>query len=169
MGAGRHIRVYEADQGVGMTEAEALSFLKGSRSVVKLGTVDAAGDPNVHPVWYCFDSKGPAIYAFVGNGSKKSRNMKKSSSVYFLVDQDRWPYRGVRGKGVARELAAGARTMAIAERILSRYIRKDHPMFAQFVTSVKKRTYVVVEVRPRYFSTWDYGKMPASALSAGLD
>jgi hypothetical protein len=79
-----------------------------------------------------------------------------------------WPYQGVRGKGEAKELAGGKETLAIAEKILARYIKKGHPMFASFIESVRKGSYVVVEITPSYFSTWDYGKMPSDALRAGL-
>jgi nitroimidazol reductase NimA-like FMN-containing flavoprotein (pyridoxamine 5'-phosphate oxidase superfamily) len=151
-----------------MTEAEAKKFLAESRSVVKLGTIDVAGDPNVHPVWYYFELKGPWLYAFVGKNTRKARNIEKRRRLYFLVDQDRWPYKGVRGKGEARELAGGAKTMEIVEKILARYIKKDHPMFVQFLDSARKGSYVVVKITPSYFSTWDYGKMPPNLLRAGL-
>ena len=165
----RRVRTYAADQGVGMTEDEAKRFLAESRSVVKLGTVDASGDPNVHPVWYCFEEKGPALYAFVAKDTKKLRNIEERRRLYFDVDQDRWPYKGVRGKGEPRQLAGGAETMAIVEKILARYVKKSHPMFAHFLDAARKGSYVVVKITPRYFSTWDYGKMPADLLNAGLD
>jgi nitroimidazol reductase NimA-like FMN-containing flavoprotein (pyridoxamine 5'-phosphate oxidase superfamily) len=151
-----------------MTEGEAKKFLAESKSVVKLGTVDASGDPNVHPVWYYFEPKEPALYAFVGKNTKKARNIEKRRRLYFDVDDDRWPYKGVRGKGEAKELAGGDRTLLIVEKILARYIRRDHPMFGQFLDSARKGSYVVVKITPRYFSTWDYGKMPPGLLRAGL-
>ncbi|HEV2225425.1 MAG TPA: pyridoxamine 5'-phosphate oxidase family protein [Nitrososphaerales archaeon] len=151
-----------------MTEAEAKRFLVESKSVVKLGTIDASGDPNVHPVWYYFDAEGLGIYAFVATNSKKARNIERRRRIYFDVDDDKWPYKGVRGKGDARELAGMAQTLAVAEKILARYIKKGHPVFAQFLDSVKKGSYVVVKITPKYFSAWDYGKMPPRLLTAGL-
>lgn len=151
-----------------MTDAEAEEFLTESRSVIKLGTIDDSGDPNIHPVWYCFEPKGQKLYAFVAKNSKKARNIQKRRRIYFDVDSDKWPYKGVRGKGDANELAEGKETLAIVEKILTRYIKKDHPMFASFIDSFRKRSYVVVEINPSYFSTWDYGKMPPTALGAGL-
>ncbi len=167
-GARRPIRTVEADKGVGMTEVEARSFLVQSKSVVKLGTLDASGDPNIHPVWYYFEPKDNSLYAFVAKNSNKHRNMGRRTRVYFDVDDDRWPYKGVRGKGEARELAVGAESLKIVEKILARYIKKEHPMSAQFLDSHRKGSYVVVKIAPRYFSTWDYGKMPTSQLRAGL-
>ena len=152
-----------------MTEAEAIRFLSNSKSVVKLGTIDATGDPNVHPVWYYFNPKRLELYAFVGANTRKDRNIKERGRVYFLVDQDRWPYKGVRGKGKATELVIGTATIALAEKILARYLKKDHPMFAHFVESVKKGSYTIVRISPRYLSTWDYGKMAPQQLLAGLD
>ncbi len=151
-----------------MTEAEAKEFLTESRSVIKLGTIDDSGDPNIHPVWYYFEPKGQRLYAFVAKNSKKARNIKRRRRIYFDVDHDKWPYKGVRGKGEANELAGEKETLAIVEKILTRYIKKDHPMFANFIESARKGSYVIVEITPSYFSTWDYGKMPFTALRAGL-
>jgi nitroimidazol reductase NimA-like FMN-containing flavoprotein (pyridoxamine 5'-phosphate oxidase superfamily) len=150
-----------------MTDAEAQEFLTESRSVIRLGTIDDSGDPNIHPVWYYFEPRGQKLYAFVAKNSKKARNIGKRRRIYFDVDQDRWPYKGVRGKGEVSELAE-AETLAIVEKILARYIKKGHPMFASFIDSVRKGSYIVVEITPSYFSTWDYGKMPSTALGAGL-
>jgi hypothetical protein len=46
------IRTFGAEEGVGMTKSEARKFLAESRFVLKLGTIDAKGDPYVHLVWY---------------------------------------------------------------------------------------------------------------------
>ncbi len=164
----RPLRMYEADRGAGMTFTEAGKFLTKSRSVIRLGTVDDSGDANIHPVWYYYAPKRQKLYAFVGKKTRKARNIEKRHGVYFEVDDDRWPYKGVRGKGEARELAEGREMLAIAAKILVRYVRKGHPMFASFIDSARKGSYVVVEITPSYFSTWDYGKMPPGALRAGL-
>lgn len=164
----RAIRVFAAGEGVGMTMAEAKRFLAESRSVIKLGTVDASGDPNVHPVWYCFEPKGFGLYAMVGTYTKKLKNIEERKRLYFLVDDDRWPYKGVRGKGEARVLPKGQEALAKVEKIVTRYIKKDHPLFEQYHGGVRRGSYVVVRIMPRYISTWDYGKMDRSLLRAGL-
>ena len=166
LGTKRKVRIIAAN-GAGMTGAEAERFLAESRSVIKLGTVDASGDPMVHPVWYCFEP-GRGLYAMVGSGTRKLANIEKRRRLYFLVDDDRWPYRGVRGKGEATVLPKGPEAMAIVEKIVARYIKKDHPLFQQYYGGVENGSYVVVRIAPRYLSTWDYGKMPRSVLSAGL-
>lgn len=165
----RSIRVFEADEGVGMTELEAKKFLTESRSVVKLGTVDSSGDPNVHPVWYYFDPAGCVIYALVGKNTKKARNIDRRNRIYFDVDDDEFPYKGVRGKGIAKAMGRGPETLAVVKKILGRYIKKEHPMYAYFLDSTSKGLYVVFKITPRYFSTWDYGKMPPSQLTAGVN
>jgi nitroimidazol reductase NimA-like FMN-containing flavoprotein (pyridoxamine 5'-phosphate oxidase superfamily) len=54
-----------------MTYAEAEEFLAESRSVIRIGTVDDSGDPNIHPVWYFFEPKGRKLYAFVGRTPRR--------------------------------------------------------------------------------------------------
>jgi nitroimidazol reductase NimA-like FMN-containing flavoprotein (pyridoxamine 5'-phosphate oxidase superfamily) len=168
-GKARPIKVVGADEGMGMTESQAKRFLAESRSVIKLGTMDASGEPNVHPVWYCFEPRDLGLYALVGSSTKKLENIRRTGMVYFLVDQDFWPYRGVRGKGKAEVLPVGEEAVAIVDRMLARYIKKDHPMHAYFTDSTREGRYVVVKIIPRYFSTWDYGRMDRASLSAGLD
>jgi nitroimidazol reductase NimA-like FMN-containing flavoprotein (pyridoxamine 5'-phosphate oxidase superfamily) len=163
------IRTFGAEEGVGMTESEAMRFLDESRLVAKLGTADAKGDPYVHPVWYFFKPSVSKLYVFVEKNSKKHRNIKRRHRVYFDVDDAVWPYKGVRGKGLARVITGKKKTVTLVEKILTKYVRsRDHPIVSSHLDGAKKGVYVVIEITPAYFSTWDYGKIPPKYRDAAL-
>ena len=151
-------KVFAAEKGIGMTEAEALRFLSESTSMIRLGTVDSEGDPNIHPAWFYFDVVSKKLYLFTWKDSKKARNVKMRRRVYFDVDDDRPPYKGVRGKAIARVVPNRAASVSLTQKILAKYIPDSSPLTKSYLTEVEKGDSVVVEVSPLYFSTWDYGK-----------
>ena len=154
------IRTFEIEEGIGMTEAEAQEFLAESTCVLKLGTVDAKGDPYVHPVWYLFEQSVAKLYIFTEKQSKKLQNIKKRPRVYFDVDDVVWPYKGVKGKGFAREVTGKKETVTLVDKILTKYIKsRNHTNFTGHLNSARKGVYSVIEITPTYFSTWDYGKL----------
>lgn len=162
------IRLFEAEQGIGMTEAEVESFLLECNSNLLLGTVDAAGDPNIHPVWYHYDPRRLRLYIFTGKSSSKALNISRKPQVYFDVDDDRWPYKGVRGKGHAKVVIGKEKALALSEKILARYVKRNHPLASAFLNSVERGKSVVIEITPAFFSTWDYHKLPPHLLRNDL-
>lgn len=160
------MRVNEAEAGVGMTEVEAKDYLVGSRSNMLLGTVDAAGNPSIQPVWYYFDPQSLKLYMFTYRKSAKASNIERKNVVYFDVDDDRFPYRGVRGRGYAKEVTDRATALAFLDRILARYIKPGHPVNAMYTNSVGGGKAMVLEITPVYFTAWDMGKLGAEALKS---
>ena len=141
-----------------MTEREARKFLSESKSTLLLGTTNADGTPMIHPVWYYFDSAKTKLYFYTEPELKKATNISARSQVYFDVDSDRWPYKGVKGKGKARVLASKRETLSYGARILAKYVKKGHPMTKSAFEKMKSGGYVVFEIIPAYFTSWDYGK-----------
>lgn len=154
---------FEAEKGIGMSEREARRFLTQSRSTLILGTTDAGGSPMIHPVWYYFDSAKTRLYFYTEPALKKAANIRARSQVYFDVDCDRWPYRGVKGKGNARMIDAKGDARSLASKILARYVKQGHPMMRTVLEKVKAGGYVVFEITPAYFTSWDYGKLVSQA------
>jgi nitroimidazol reductase NimA-like FMN-containing flavoprotein (pyridoxamine 5'-phosphate oxidase superfamily) len=81
-------RVIAAERGIGMTGSEVGKFLLERRSNLLPGTVDAAGDSNIHPVWYDYDPGVNRFSFFTDKGSNKERNISKKSRVHFDVDDN---------------------------------------------------------------------------------
>jgi nitroimidazol reductase NimA-like FMN-containing flavoprotein (pyridoxamine 5'-phosphate oxidase superfamily) len=160
------MRIREAEAGIGMTEAEARDYLAGSRSNMILGTVDGAGNPCIQPVWYYFDSQSLKLYMFTARKSAKAANIGRKNVVYFDVDDDRFPYRGVRGRGHAKEVTDKATALMLMDKILARYIKPGHPVNAMYTNSVGGGKSMVLEITPMYFTTWDMGRIGPEALKS---
>jgi len=153
------LKTFEGEKGVGMSEKEARNFLKESRSTLLLGTSNDDGTPMIHPVWYYFDSAKTKLYFYTEPALKKATNIKKRGQVYFDVDSDKWPYKGVKGRGRAKMVTAKREALSLATEILARYVKKGHPMTDSVLSKIKAGGYVVFEVTPAYFTSWDYGRL----------
>ena len=160
------MRNFEGEKGIGMSEREARDFLTESRSTLILGTTDSDGSPMIHPVWYFFDTARTRLYFYTEPGLKKAANIGRRNQVYFDVDNDRWPYKGVKGKGLAR--VVGARdALPLASKILGKYV-KSKRMADSVLAKVKSGGYVVFEITPAYFTSWDKGKLKSKGLKGAV-
>jgi hypothetical protein len=67
--------------------------------------------------------------------------------------------RGVRGKGTARILKDIDFNISIWEKIMVRYLGNlEDPMAVALKDEPKKGDSIVLEISPKYYSTWDYSK-----------
>ena len=154
-----------------MTEPQIRTFLARSKSTLILGTTNADGTPMIHPVWYYFDWAKTKLYFYTGPTLKKAANIGERSQVYFDVDSDRWPYKGVKGRGRARIVTDKRESLSCAAKILTKYVRKGNPLIKSALDKVKSGGYVVFEITPAYFTSWDYARLvsqQASLDGAGL-
>ena len=149
---------FEGEAGIGMTELQARRFLTQSRSTLILGTTNADGTPVIHPVWFYFDSPKTRLYFYTEPALRKARNIKERSQVYFDVDEDTWPYKGVKGRGKAR-MVSRKEAISIGALILSKYVKKGQPLAKHAMEKLKSGGYVVFEITPAYFTSWDYGRL----------
>ena len=160
------MKVRQAEAGLGMTEVEAKDFFIKSKSNMMLGTIDATGNPCVHPVWYYFDPQSLKLYMFTDRKSAKASNIRRRNAVYFDVDDDKFPYKGVRGRGHAKEVTDETTALSFMGKILARYIKPDHPLTSRYMSGVKGGRDMIVEITPAYFTAWDLSKVGPEALKA---
>jgi len=153
------LKTFEGEKGIGMSEAEARRFLTFSKSTLLLGTTNTDGTPMIHPVWYYFDTDKTKLYFYTEPGLKKATNAKERSQVYFDVDSDKWPYEGVKGKGKARLVTAKGQALDYGAKILAKYVRKGQPLTKSVLQKIRSGEYVVFEITPSYFTSWDYAKL----------
>jgi PPOX class probable F420-dependent enzyme len=153
------MKSFEALNGIGMSERQIRKFLVQSRSALLLGTTNPDGTPMIHPVWYYFDPGKNKLYFYTEPSLLKTRNIKKRSQVYFDVDDDKWPYKGVKGRGRARIITAKGETLALGRKILARYVKKGRPLFKGAFEKMESGGYIIIEVTPAYFTSWDFGKL----------
>jgi general stress protein 26 len=145
--------------GLPLTEQETKEFLTTKVLNVHLGTVDENGDANIHPAWYYYDPSKEKIYVETGAHSKKIDNLRINKNMYFCIDDPNIPYKGVRGKGRVEIHEDVDFNVPIVEKMHVRYLGTlDHPISQQLISATRKGQSVVLEISPKYYSTWDYSK-----------
>src|SRR4029079_2546558 len=116
-------------------------------------------EPNIHPVWYYYDSLKDKIYIETAKASKKLSNIRKNKTVYFCIDEPNLPYKGVRGKGKVTIREDVDFNVPISEKIMIKYRGGlQHPMAIMLLEEVKNGNSGMLEIAPHYYSTWDNGK-----------
>lgn len=145
--------------GVQLSENEIVKFLSESKLNLHLGTIDSDQYPNVHPTWYLYDDSKDVIFVETGKQSKKTNNLKRNDKIYFCIDEGNPPYKGIRGKGDVKILNNPDTNLPIAERIMLKYLGSiDHPMAKVLLENVRNGNSVILEIKPKYYSTWDYSR-----------
>jgi len=156
------LKILNASPGFGapLTEQAIKEFLTSKVLNVHLGTVDDSGDANIHPAWYYYDPLKDKIYIETGKHSKKTDNLKKNKVIYFCIDDQNPPYKGVRGKGTVKISEDINFNIPIAEKIHVRYLGSlENPISKSLLDAVRTGQSVVLEISPKYYSTWDYSNV----------
>lgn len=154
------MKIINAMPGIGaMTKAEVDRFLE-SKLNIQLATIDEMGDPNIQPLWFHYDKGDNRLYVMTRKTTKKIQNVRNNPSVYFSIDDENFPYKGVKGKGTATISEDANEVMPIVEKIHLKYLGTlDHPIAKGNMEAARSGDEVLVEIDPRFFSTWDFGKM----------
>jgi hypothetical protein len=149
----------------GMTREETERFLE-SKLNVQLATIDEKGEPNIQPVWFYYDKDEEKLLMTTSKLAKKTQNLQRRPTIYFSIDYENYddenlPPRGVKGKGTATIVEGDPnRIIPQADRISVKYLGTlDHPVAKMITDGIKKGEIVLVEITPKFFSTWDYSKM----------
>src|ERR671922_64120 len=146
----------------GMTKEEVDKFLAGNL-MLQMATIDKQGEPNIQPVWFYYDKKGEKLLVTTSKLAKKVQNLRNKPSLYFSMDDENFPYKGVKGKGSVTIIADPNRTVSEGEKISLKYLGTlDHPIAKMITEHSKKGDNVLIEVSPKFFSTWDYSKSNTS-------
>jgi len=143
----------------GMNKEEVERFLE-SKLNLQLATTDDQGEPNIQPVWFYYDKDGEKVLITTSKLSKKTQNLRSKPAIYFSIDDENPPYKGVKGKGIATIVEDPNRTLSLGNKISMKYLGTlDHPIAKMISEGSKRGDNVAIEISPRFFSTWDYGKM----------
>ncbi len=151
------MKIVHASPGFGsaLTESQVTEFLSNSKLNLQLGTIDKNGEPNIHTVWYFYEND--RLYIETSKTSKKVQNIKSNNTVYFCIDDEKIPYKGVRGKATVKILEEIDQILPFAEKICLKYTGSlDNEIAAFLLTGVKNGLSVVLEVSPKFYSTWDH-------------
>jgi general stress protein 26 len=148
----------------GMTREESERFLE-TKLNLQIATIDEKGEPNIQPVWFYYDKDREKLFMTTSKSAKKTQNLRRKPTIYFSIDYENYdetlPPRGVKGKGTATIVEGDPnRIVPQADRISMKYLGTlDHPVAKMITDGIKNGEIVLVEISPKFFSTWDYGKM----------
>jgi general stress protein 26 len=99
------------------------------------------------------------LYVQTGKESRKTYNLRNNEVIYFCIDDQNHPYKGVRGKGSVKIHEDVNYNIPIAEKILTRYLGNlEHPSAQTLLAAQKKGHIVVLEISPFYYSAWGNAK-----------
>lgn len=155
-------KILNASPGFGepLSEQGVKEFLSSKVLNVHVGTVDEYGHANIHPAWYYYDSSKDKIYIETGKQSKKTGNLERNNVIYFCIDEQNPPYRGVRGKGTVKIYDDINFNVPIAVKIHIRYLGSlENPISKSLLDMMRAGQSIVLEITPKYYSTWDYSKV----------
>jgi nitroimidazol reductase NimA-like FMN-containing flavoprotein (pyridoxamine 5'-phosphate oxidase superfamily) len=142
----------------GMTKEEVDRFLE-SKLMLQMSTIDEQGEPNIQPVWFYYDKTREKLLITTSKLAKKTQNLRKKPILYFSIDDENFPYKGVKGKGSVTLVEDPGRTVTEGDQISMKYLGTlDHPVAKMITEHSKKGENIVIEIGPKFFSTWDYGK-----------
>jgi nitroimidazol reductase NimA-like FMN-containing flavoprotein (pyridoxamine 5'-phosphate oxidase superfamily) len=146
-----------------MNGREEVESLLGSRLNLQLATIDDTGYPNIQPVWFIYDNDKTRLYILTSDTSKKTLNIRNNYKVYFSVDDCNIPYKGVKGRGNATILSDPAIVISTANKLSMKYYGSlDSPAAKSLIDRSKQQDAVAIEINPKFFSTWDFGKMQST-------
>jgi general stress protein 26 len=136
-----------------MTEEEVDKFLE-SKLNLQLATIDELGDPDIQPVWFEYDKDKKSLFIMTPKTSKKAQNIRRKSKIYFSIDDENFPYKGVKGKGEAKVLEDEQKIMLLVEKINMKYLGTlDHPIAKMLIDNTRNGIETVFEITPKFFST----------------
>jgi nitroimidazol reductase NimA-like FMN-containing flavoprotein (pyridoxamine 5'-phosphate oxidase superfamily) len=142
-----------------MSQQEVDTFLENKLNL-QIGTIDNEGDPNIQPVWFNYDKDREKFLVITPKLANKIQNIRKKPNIYFSIDDENFPYKGVKGKGTATVVEDPVRTVPEAKKINMKYLGTlDHPIPRMILESAQKGNHVMIEIKPKYFSTWDFAKL----------
>jgi nitroimidazol reductase NimA-like FMN-containing flavoprotein (pyridoxamine 5'-phosphate oxidase superfamily) len=142
-----------------VTEIEVEGFLQ-SKLNMQLATLEPDGFPIIQPVWFHYEAAQNKLYTGTQKDSRKIRNIRKNpDKIYFSIDDENFPYKGVKGRGKARILDDIGRNVVLIEKINLKYLgTQEHPLAKRLIDNAKNGVEVVIEISPEFYSAWDFAK-----------
>jgi nitroimidazol reductase NimA-like FMN-containing flavoprotein (pyridoxamine 5'-phosphate oxidase superfamily) len=140
-----------------MSEFEVDRFLQESRIPLRLGTVDEHRDPVIHPLWYHYEHG--RFYLITARDSRKMKNVSRRGPVYFCIDTEARPYKGVKGKGTLAGVEDREKAVRLGEKIVLKYMGNvDNPLGKFLIGRLREGEETLLEITPRFYSVWDDSK-----------
>ena len=142
-----------------VTEPEVRQFLE-SKLNMQRATIEPDGHPVIQPVWFYHDRNTGKLYTGTEKNARKIQNIRANpDKIYFSIDDENLPYKGVKGRGNAKISEDIKENLAVMEKINLKYLGSlDHPLAKRLMDNAKSGTEVVIEISPEFYSAWDFAK-----------
>jgi general stress protein 26 len=142
-----------------VTETEVNNFLQ-SKLNIQIATIDEEGYPMIQPTWFLYDNDSGKIYIGTAKMTRKVQNIQRNPNrIYFSIAEENYPYKGVKGRAIARISEDIQKNLPIIEKINLKYLGTlEHPLAKRLIESTRSGIEVVIEITPKFFSAWDFSK-----------
>ena len=143
-----------------VTETEVNNFLLQSKLNIQIATIDEEGYPMIQPTWFLYDNESGKIYTGTQKMTRKVQNIRRNpDKIYFSIDDENYPYKGVKGRATARISEDIQKNLSVVEKINLKYLGTlEHPLAKMLMANTRNGSEVVIEITPKFFSAWDFGK-----------
>jgi len=142
-----------------VTETEVINFL-ASKLNIQIATIDEEGYPIIQPIWFIYDIESSKIYVGTQKSTKKFQNIRRNpDKIYFSIDDENFPFKGVKGRAVAKISEDIQKNLPIVQKINIKYLGTiEHPLAKMIMENTRNGIEVVIELTPKFFSAWDLSK-----------
>jgi general stress protein 26 len=142
-----------------VTETEVNNFLQ-SKLNIQIATIDEETYPIIQPTWFLYDNDSGKLYTDTQKTTRKVQNIRRNpDKIYFSIDDENHPYKGVKGRAVARISEDIQKNLSIIKKLNLKYLGTlEHPLAKRLIENTRNGTQVIIEITPKFFSAWDFGK-----------
>lgn len=142
-----------------VTETEVNNFLE-SKLNIQIATIDEEGYPVIHPTWFVYNKESGKLYTGTQKMTKKVQNISRNpDKIYFSIDDENFPYKGVKGRAAAKISDDIQKNLPIMEAINMKYLGTlEHHLAKMLMENTRNGIEVMIEITPKFFSAWDFGK-----------
>jgi general stress protein 26 len=140
-------------------ESEVNNLLQ-SKLNIQIATIDEEGHPTIHPTWFLYENDSGKLFTGTAKMTRKVQNIRSNPDrIYFSIDDENYPYKGVKGRAAARILEDVQKNLSIIEKINLKYLGiLEHPLAKRLMENTRNGSQVIIEITPKLFSAWDFGK-----------
>ena len=120
---------------------------------IRIAFMDSDKEPRVISLWFvCINDK---IFCATQRSAKIVQHLKNNPTCGFEIAADCPPYRGLRGKGIAKILEMdGSKILSV---LIDKYLENKESRLSKFLKQNSK-TEVAIEITPRKITNYDYSE-----------
>jgi general stress protein 26 len=116
-----------------VTETEVNNLLE-SKLNIQIATIDEEGYPVIHPTWFVFNKESGKLYTGTQKMTKKVQGIRRNpDKIYFSIDDENFPYKGVKGRAAAKISEDIQKNLPIMEAINMKYLATIEHLLAKML------------------------------------